>query len=84
VHDEARTRYLQTHTASILRAIGEGVRLEGYFVWSLLDNFEWGHGFSKRFGIVYVDYPTQTRITKDSSEWYRNYIREHQRSTAPS
>ncbi len=51
-------------------AIDDGVDLRGYFVWSLLDNFEWANGYSKRFGLFYVDYATQQRILKDSGEWY--------------
>ena len=51
--------------------------VRGYFVWSLFDNFEWGHGYSKRFGIVYVDYPTQARIVKASGRWYQELIRAH-------
>ena len=48
--------------------------VRGYFVWSLLDNFEWAHGYSKRFGLVYVDYPTLERVPKDSFRWYRDFI----------
>ena len=51
--------------------------LRGYFVWSLLDNFEWGYGYSKRFGIVRVDHETQERIPKDSARWFADVIREH-------
>jgi beta-glucosidase len=58
VHDPNRVKYLKEHFKAAARAIAAGVPLRGYFVWSLLDNFEWGHGYSKRFGLVYVDYPT--------------------------
>ena len=51
--------------------------LIGYFVWSLLDNFEWDSGYRERFGLVYVDYPTQRRVPKDSFDWYRGVIREN-------
>ena len=51
-----------------------GVPIAGYFVWSFLDNFEWAHGYSKRFGLVYVDYPTLARIPKSSFYWYRDFI----------
>ncbi len=74
VHDERRVAYLREHFAAAWRAIQEGVPLRGYFVWSLLDNFEWAYGYSKRFGIVYVDYATQERILKDSALFYRDVI----------
>jgi len=74
VHDPERTSYLQTYIAAVGRAIADGAPIKGYFVWSLFDNFEWAEGYSKRFGIVYVDYPTQERIPKDSFYWYRDLI----------
>ncbi|MEK6207683.1 MAG: GH1 family beta-glucosidase [Chloroflexota bacterium] len=74
VPDPARTRYLAAHFAEAARAIEAGVPLEGYFIWSLMDNFEWSHGYTKRFGIVYVDFPTQQRIDKESARWYREFI----------
>lgn len=74
VHDADRIDYLQRHLAAARRAMSEGVPLTGYFVWSLLDNFEWYFGYAKRFGITYVDYATQERIPKDSFLWYRNVI----------
>ena len=54
--------------------LDDGVPVKGYFVWSLLDNFEWAHGYSKRFGLVYVDYPTLERVPKASFSWYRDLI----------
>jgi beta-glucosidase len=75
VHDEGRRNYLQEHFEAALRACQDGAPLAGYFVWSLLDNFEWGYGYDKRFGIVYVDYPTQRRIIKDSGRWYAGFIK---------
>src|SRR5690606_22998605 len=69
VDDPQRVRYLQEHFAAALRARDEGVPLEGYFVWSLLDNLEWAEGYDKRFGIVYVDYETQARIVKSSGRY---------------
>ena len=74
VHDADRIDYLQRHLAAARRAMGEGVPLTGYFVWSLLDNFEWYFGYARRFGITYVDYATQERIPKDSFLWYRDVI----------
>ncbi|WP_034263837.1 GH1 family beta-glucosidase [Actinospica robiniae] len=70
VHDPERVDYLQRHLVSAHRAIEAGVPLTGYFAWSLMDNFEWAFGYSKRFGIVYVDYATQERTKKDSALWY--------------
>ncbi len=74
VHDPERQAYLAAHVAAVAHAIEEGVPVAGYFVWSLLDNFEWALGYSKRFGIVYVDYPTQRRIVKDSGRWYASLL----------
>ncbi len=74
VPDANRLNYLSGHLAAVHRAIQAGVPVEGYFVWSLLDNFEWSKGYSQRFGIVWVDYPTQQRIPKDSALWYRSVI----------
>jgi beta-glucosidase len=74
IHDERRLDYLRQHFIQARLAMQDGVDLRGYFVWSLLDNFEWGHGYTKRFGIVHVDYDTQQRIIKDSGEWYSRVI----------
>ena len=74
VHDPDRIDYFKRHFAAAKRAIDEGVPLTGYFVWSLLDNFEWYFGYAKRFGITYVDYATQERIPKDSFMWYRDFL----------
>jgi beta-glucosidase len=74
VHDSDRIDYLRQHLVQLHRAIDAGVDVRGYFVWSFLDNFEWAYGYSKRFGIVYVDYQTQQRITKDSALWYSSVI----------
>lgn len=75
VHDPARVDYLRAHLAEAQRAIADGVPLEGFFVWSLMDNFEWAYGFSKRFGVCYVDYPTQRRIVKDSGRYLSQVAR---------
>ena len=74
VHDGERIAYLRGHLAAVHHAIVQGVDVRGYFVWSLLDNFEWAWGYSKRFGIVHVDYPTGERRLKDSAHWYRDVI----------
>lgn len=75
IHDVQRVDYLRTHFEAALDAIEQGVDLRGYFVWSLLDNFEWGYGYSKRFGIIRVDYTTLERTWKDSALWYAEVIR---------
>jgi beta-glucosidase len=77
VQDERRTRYLRDHFAACARAIDAGVPLAGFFVWSLMDNFEWAKGYSQRFGIVWVDYATQRRVPKDSALWYRKVIADN-------
>ena len=70
IHDERRLDYLRQHFIQVWLAMQDGVDIRGFFVWSLLDNFDWGHGYTKRFGIIRVDYETQERIIKDSGEWY--------------
>jgi beta-glucosidase len=77
VPDVDRIRYLDAHLRAAHAAISAGVDLRGYFVWSLLDNFEWAQGYHKRFGIVHVDYTTQRRLPKDSAHWYREVIRRN-------
>lgn len=87
VADPRRVRYLAGHVAAAADAVERGVPLRGYFVWSLLDNFEWAHGYSRRFGIVHVDYPTQRRTPKDSAHWYAALVRAHRsagRRVSPS
>ncbi|HSL63868.1 MAG TPA: GH1 family beta-glucosidase [Gaiellaceae bacterium] len=74
IDDQDRIAYLEQHLAAVARAIAEGVPVHGYFVWSLLDNFEWAEGYAKRFGIVYVDYETLERVPKASFRWYRDVI----------
>lgn len=75
VHDPARVDYLRAHLAAGHRAIADGVKLRGYFCWTLLDNFEWSFGYSKRFGIIYVDFATQRRIVKASGHFLRDVAR---------
>lgn len=74
IHDERRLDYLRQYFTQVRLAMQDGVDVRGYFVWSLLDNFEWGHGFTKRFGLIHVDYETLQRTVKDSGEWYRQVI----------
>jgi beta-glucosidase len=74
VEDPRRVAYLESHLAALEDAIERGVDVRGYYVWSFLDNFEWEHGYSHRFGIVYVDYATQRRIPKRSALWYRDRV----------
>ncbi|HLZ26681.1 MAG TPA: GH1 family beta-glucosidase [Chloroflexota bacterium] len=76
VPDSDRTRYLVEHVAAAVRAVTAGVPLCGYFAWSLLDNFEWAWGYSRRFGIIHVDFRTQQRTLKDSARWYSGYLKE--------
>ena len=80
VDDPARVRFLERHFTAAAEAIAAGVPLRGYFIWTLMDNFEWAHGTSKRFGIVHTDYLTQRRRVKASGEWYRALIAAHRDS----
>lgn len=76
VHDEDRKRYLQNNIAQVLRAKQEGVAVNGYFVWTFTDNFEWAEGYHPRFGLVHVDFTTQKRIIKSSGQWYARFLSE--------
>ncbi|HLI68227.1 MAG TPA: GH1 family beta-glucosidase [Ktedonobacteraceae bacterium] len=80
VHDPQRVDYLKAHIQAISEVIRQGAPVKGYFVWSLMDNFEWAEGYRKRFGLVYIDYPTQRRIIKDSGHWYAKFIRQQRES----
>jgi beta-glucosidase len=82
VEDPQRVEYLRDHVAAVERAIGAGVDVRGYYVWSLLDNFEWEHGYSSRFGIVGVDFESQRRVPKRSALWYRDLITAHRNGGA--
>jgi beta-glucosidase len=77
VEDPDRVAYLRDHIAAVELAVGEGVDVRGYYVWSLLDNFEWEHGYDSRFGIVAVDFASQRRTPKRSALWYRDLIARH-------
>jgi beta-glucosidase len=77
VNDPQRVDYLRAHLTACHRAIQDGAKLRGYFCWSFLDNFEWSFGYSKRFGIVYVDYPSQQRIVKASGHFFSQAARHN-------
>jgi beta-glucosidase len=74
--DQQRVAYLQSYTDAMRSAIQAGARVDGYFVWSLIDNFEWNSGYASRFGLAYVDYATQRRVPKSSFGWYATLIKE--------
>jgi beta-glucosidase len=74
IEDTDRVMYLRNYITNLHRAVAEGYPVRGYFLWSLLDNFEWADGYSKRFGIHYVDFATEKRTPKLSAEWYRQVI----------
>lgn len=78
VDDPKRIAYLAAYLSQVKRAMDEGANVSGYFVWSLMDNFEWATGYSKRFGLIHVDYDTQKRIIKNSGYWYGELIRRSQ------
>jgi beta-glucosidase len=82
VEDAPRVAYLERHVEALARALDDGVPVAGYFVWSLLDNFEWTRGYAQRFGLVYVDYETQERVPKASFRWYRDLIASQGRGSA--
>jgi beta-glucosidase len=84
VHDPERTSYLETYIDAVGRAVADGAPVKGYFVWSFLDNFEWAMGYSRRFGLVYVDFPTLERVPKDSFYWYRDFIASRKGAPRPT
>jgi beta-glucosidase len=77
VHDPRRVAFLRGYLAELNRAIQDGADVRGYYAWSLMDNFEWSSGYSKRFGLLYTDYATQKRIWKDCAYWYADVIRKN-------
>jgi beta-glucosidase len=72
--DQRRIAYLSSHVDAVGAALAKGVDVRGYFVWSIVDNFEWAEGYTKRFGLVHVDFETQVRTPKASYRWYRDLI----------
>ena len=77
INDKRRVSYLRHYLIAAYEAIQFGVNLKGYFLWSLMDNFEWSSGYSQRFGMVYVDYATQKRTPKQSAYWYQDVITQN-------
>ena len=84
VPDAPRIAYLKAYTDAMFAAIGDGVDVRGYFVWSLLDNFEWSSGLGQRFGLVYMDYPTLRRLPKESFQWFADLIKTRSASPVPT
>ena len=84
VEDGQRTSYIERHVEAVAQAVELGAPVAGYFVWSLLDNFEWSRGYSQRFGIVYVDFDTLERVPKASYAWYRDFIAAQRAARAPA
>ena len=74
VNDKQRVKYIKSHLSQVLKARQEGIKVDGYFVWTLTDNFEWAEGYHARFGLVHVDFETQQRIVKQSGLWYRDFL----------
>jgi beta-glucosidase len=74
VDDVQRTTYIQNNLKQVLRARNEGLNVEGYFVWTLTDNFEWSEGYHPRFGLIHVDFETQQRTIKSSGHWYSGFL----------
>jgi beta-glucosidase len=81
IHDKQRIDYIRMHLESVARAREAGVDVRGYFYWSLMDNFEWESGYTKRFGLIHVNYENQIRTLKDSAHWYREIIAQQKRAT---
>ena len=77
IDDHKRIKYLQDHITQVLRAKQEGVKVNGYFIWTLLDNFEWAEGYYPKFGLVHVDFATQKRTIKSSGYWYKNFLQSN-------
>jgi beta-glucosidase len=75
VDDPKRVQFLQNYLEQVLKAKNEGCKVSGYFVWTLMDNFEWAEGYNPRFGLIYVDFSTQQRIVKSSGYWYRDFLK---------
>jgi beta-glucosidase len=83
VDDQPRIDYLDGHLRAVAEAVRRGVDVRGYYCWSLMDNFEWAHGYTQRFGLVHVDYDTLRRTPKRSFEWYAALVRAQRGNTLP-
>ena len=79
--DAMRLAYLQSHLDQLAQLVAAGIDIRGYYVWSLLDNFEWAQGYTQRFGVVHVDYDTQQRTPKASAHWLQTLMRDHALAT---
>ena len=77
VHDANRIDFVTRYLREFKRAANDNIPIAGYFYWSIMDNYEWAHGYRKRFGLIHVDYETQIRTLKDSAYWYRDVIASH-------
>ena len=77
VHDSSRVDFMHRYLLELKRAAREGADIQGYFAWSLMDNFEWAYGYSERFGMIFVDYQTQKRVMKDSGKYYKEIIKSN-------
>ena len=77
VHDPNRIDFLERYLCELEKAANDGADIDGYFLWSFMDNFEWSFGYTERFGIVFTDYKTQKRIPKDSAYWYKDWMKKH-------
>lgn len=75
-NDQGRIKYLQAHLQEIANCLTKGIEIKGYFVWSLMDNFEWAEGFSRRFGLIHLNFETFERTLKDSANWYASFIKK--------
>jgi beta-glucosidase len=75
VDDERRESYLREHIRATHDAMAQGVPVDAYFAWSLMDNFEWASGYEKRFGLIHVDYPSLKRTPKRSAKWYQQFLK---------
>ena len=76
IHDVERIEFLKAHMAQLLRAKKDGINVKGYFVWTLMDNFEWAEGYTQRFGLVYTNFKNNKRYIKDSGYWLANFLKE--------